>query len=69
MGMESDESNLLDAVATILGLRGCHWNALARGCFLLFFLFWKICVRFLLFFFFRACVFHVYSGFRVGLNG
>lgn len=28
MGMESDESNLLDAVATILGLRGCYWNAL-----------------------------------------
>lgn len=67
MGMESDESNLLDAVATILGLRGCHWNALARGCFLLFFfLFWKICVRFLLFFFFRACI---PFGFRVGLNG
>lgn len=57
MGMESDESNLLDAVATILGLRGCYWNALG--------FFWKICVCFLLFFFVCVCV----CMYLFGLNG
>lgn len=67
MGMESDESNLLDAVATILGLRGCHWNALARGCFLLFFFFLEN-LRSFSFIFLFSCV-CIPFGFRVGLNG
>lgn len=58
MGMESDESNLLDAVATILGLRGCHWNALARGCFLLFFFFFG---KFAFVFFYFSFFVRVYS--------
>lgn len=58
MGMKSDESNLLDAVATILGLRGCHWNALARGCFLLFFFFFG---KFAFVFFYFSFFVRVYS--------
>lgn len=42
--MESDESNLLDALATVLGLRGVPLECVGSGLFSLFFFFWKICL-------------------------
>lgn len=62
MGMESDESNLLDAGGDYTWIKGVPLECVGSGLFPpLFFLFWKICVRFLLFFFFRACVFRSVS--------
>lgn len=37
--MESDESNLLDALATVLGLRGVPLECVGSGLFSLFFFF------------------------------